>query len=76
MRGAEYTCGDRRGAYRVFGVDLMESDHLDDIGVDGRIILKCIFKKWERGGMDCISVAQDRDRVRELVNAVMNIRIS
>jgi hypothetical protein len=27
------------------------------------------------GGMDWIDLAKDRDRVRELVNAVMNIRI-
>jgi hypothetical protein len=25
--------------------DLMEGDHLEDLGVDGMIILKCIFKK-------------------------------
>jgi hypothetical protein len=24
----------------------MEGDHLEDGGVDGRIILKSIFKKW------------------------------
>jgi hypothetical protein len=30
-------------------------------GVDGRIILKWIFKKWD-GGMDWIDMAQDRDR--------------
>jgi hypothetical protein len=27
--------------------NLRESDHLEDLTVDGRIILKCIFKKWE-----------------------------
>jgi hypothetical protein len=47
---------------------------LGDPGVGGRIILKWIFKKWG-GSMDWIELAQDRDRWRALVNAVVNIRV-
>jgi hypothetical protein len=54
--------------------DLREGDHLGDGGVDGRIILKWIFKTWD-GGMDWIELAQDRDRWRAFLNAVMNLRV-
>ena len=37
----------------------MEREHLGDPGVDGRIILIWIFRKW---GKDWIELAQDRDR--------------
>jgi len=48
---------------------------LGDPCVDGRIILRWIFRKWDVGGMDWIELAQDRDRWRALVNAVMNLRV-
>ena len=44
-------------------------------GVDGRIILKWIFEEWN-GVMDWIDLAQDMDRWRAVVNAVMNLLVS
>jgi hypothetical protein len=54
--------------------DLREGDHLGDQGIDGRIILKRIFKKWD-WDMNWIELAQDRDRWRAVVNVVMNLRV-
>jgi hypothetical protein len=47
--------GERRGAYRVLVGDPRQRDHLEDTGVDGRIILRWILWKWDRGGMDWIA---------------------
>jgi hypothetical protein len=46
--------------------NLRERDHLGDPDVDGRIILRWIFRKWDAGVMDWIDLAQDRDRWRAL----------
>jgi len=48
---------------------------LGDLGIDGRIILRWIFRKWNVGGMDWIDLTEDRDRWRALVNVVMNLRV-
>jgi hypothetical protein len=45
--------GEGRGAYRVLVGNLSERDHLQDSGLDGRLILKWIFKKCDGGhGLD------------------------
>ena len=52
-----------------------ERAHLGDPGVDGRIILKRIFAEVGCGGVDWIELAQDRDRWRAIVNAVMSLPV-
>jgi len=52
------------------------SDHLLDPGLDGRIILRSSFRKWDVGVTYWIDVAQDRDRWRALLNATMNLRVT
>jgi len=47
---------------------------LGDQGVDGRIILEWIFRKWSVGGVEWIELAQDRDRWQALVTAVMKLQ--
>jgi hypothetical protein len=65
---------DRRGAYRGLGGNLRERGHLQNLNLDGRIILKWTFRKWD-GDMDWIDLTQDRDRWRALVKAVTKLRV-
>ena len=75
MGGACCTYGGEERCILGFGAETWgERDHLGDLSVDGRII-QWIFKRWDVGGMDWIELAQDRDRWRALVNAVMNLRV-
>ena len=75
MGGVYSTYRERRGVYRVV------------VGKsEGKIQLGRPRCRWEEnikmdlqevgcGGMDWIELAQDRDRWRALVNAVMNLRV-
>jgi hypothetical protein len=65
--------GERRGVYRIWCGNPRERDHVEEPSVGGRIILRWIFRKWD-GGINWIDLAQDDDRWRALVNAVMNLR--
>ena len=47
---------------------------MEDRGIEGRTILKWIFKMLD-GGMDWIDQAQDTERWRALVNAVMDFGV-
>ena len=65
--------GDKTNAGFCSG-HLRERKHLEDLGVDGdNIKINLLEMTW--GGIDWIDLAQDRDRWRALVNAVMDIRV-
>jgi hypothetical protein len=51
-----------------------EREHLEKAGVDGRIIFRWVFRKWD-DGHDWFDLAQDRDRWRSLVKVVMNLQV-
>jgi hypothetical protein len=61
-----------RGVYRVLvGKEVTWGDPV----VDGRIILRWFFRKWDVGGSDWIELAQERDRWRARVIGVMTFRV-
>jgi hypothetical protein len=55
-------------------IDLRERDRWGDLDVDGRIILRWMFRKLEGGG-DWMELAQDMDMWRALVSTVKNLRV-
>ena len=53
---------------------LRKGGHLEDLGIDGKIMLRWVFRKWD-GYMDWIFLAQDRDSWPALVKAVMKLKV-
>jgi hypothetical protein len=66
---------DTRGAYRGLVGRCKGKSAFEDLGLDGRIILKRVFKKWDEGSVEWIYLAQNTDRLRAVVNSVMDLRV-
>ena len=76
MRWAEHVVCMGRGEEHkeILWESLREKDHLEDPDVGGRTILKYIFKYWDEG-MNLTDLAQNRDKSRALVKAVLSLRV-
>ena len=59
------------GAYRML---VERPDNLEDTGINGGIILRWFFMKWD-GDMDWIYLAHGMEKRWTLVNAVLNLRV-
>jgi hypothetical protein len=60
--GPVSSMGERRGAYRVLVVKPDGRNHLQDRGVDERVIFKWVLRGVGWGGMDLVGLAQCRNR--------------
>jgi len=54
---------------------MRKRDNFEDVGVDGRIILKWLLKKYDVG-VEYIDVAEGGEKWRALVSTVMNLQVS
>ena len=67
--------GGGEGVYRVLVGKPEGRSYWGDLGVDGWINIRMDLQEVGCGYMDWIGLAQDRDRWRKLVSAVMNLRV-
>jgi hypothetical protein len=61
-----------RNAHKVCSDQMKGRDHLDGLGINWRIILRCMLKT-QCGREPCIHVAHDWDYLWALVNTEMNL---
>jgi len=52
--------------------DLGEGDHSEDIGIDS---IKMHLKERDEHSSDCTDLYEDREKWRDFMNVVMNIRV-
>jgi hypothetical protein len=67
--------GERRGAYRALVGKPEGRRPLERPRRRWEDNIKMVCERLDGGGMDWIILAQDRDRWRAIVNAVMNLRV-
>jgi hypothetical protein len=67
--------GAGRNVYRVLVGKPEGKRSLEDQGVDGRMGSKWTLGRLAGGGVEWIQLAQDMDRWRAVVSAVMNLRV-
>jgi len=75
MSGACSIYGERRGVYGVSVGKLEGRRSFGRSRCRWEDNIKMDLQEVGCGSMDCIELAQDRDRWRALVNAVMNLRV-
>jgi hypothetical protein len=66
--------GDLRNATKFSSENLMGRDHLEELGIDGKIILEWILGKCG-GNVDWIHLAQNRDQWQAVVDTIMNLQV-
>jgi hypothetical protein len=67
--------GERKGVHRVLAKKSEGKGPLGRPRYRMEDNIKMVLQKMGCGGMDWIDLAQERDRWRALVNAVMNLRV-
>jgi hypothetical protein len=65
--------GEMRNAYNNVVGKHEGKNHLEELSIDGKMLLEKIFLNETGWGADWIHLAQDRDQWRALVNTEMNL---